>query len=202
MKNKLILILVVLIFIILMLVAWILYERLGANSAPQLMETEQTIPEQEEPAAAETTEQADTPEYPAPDFTVTDKDGNEIRLSDFLGTPVVLNFWASWCGPCKSEMPDFDTAFQEYGDSITFLMVNLTDGYQETVETASAFLEQTDYTFPVYFDTALDAASTYAVSAVPVTYFIDSNGNIIAKGQGALTMESIQQGIAMILPAE
>ena len=76
----------------------------------------------------------------APDFTVYDKDGNPVQLSDFRGKPVVLNFWASWCGPCKSEMPDFDKKAAEMAGDVTFLMVNLTDGYQETVESASAFV--------------------------------------------------------------
>ena len=97
-------------------------------------------------------------------------------------------------------MPAFEDAYQEYGDTIAFLMVNLTDGYQETVESASAFMDGTAYTFPVYYDTALEAASAYGVSAVPVTYFIDANGGIIAMGQGSLTRENIQSGIDMILP--
>ena len=57
----------------------------------------------------------------APDFTVTDAEGNEVKLSDFRGKGVVLNFWASWCGPCKSEMPHFQKAYEEYGEDVTFL---------------------------------------------------------------------------------
>ena len=203
MRNKLILVLVLLIFIILMLTAWILYDRLGADAPQQLLETETAA---EEPTAPVTEEaetqqpQPDTPVYPAPDFTVMDAGGNEVHLSDFLGTPVVLNFWASWCGSCKNHMPNFETVFQEYGDSIAFMMVNLTDNYQETMESASAFLAETEYTFPVYFDTALDAAANYGVSSIPVTYFIDVNGNIAAMGQGGLTADHIMQGIGMILP--
>ena len=59
------------------------------------------------------------------DFTVYDEEGNAVKLSDFEGKPVVLNFWASWCGPCKSEMPDFEEAYGEYGEEIQFLMVNI-----------------------------------------------------------------------------
>ena len=72
----------------------------------------------------------------APDFTVYDQAGNSYRLSDFQGMPVVLNFWASWCGPCKNEMPAFQKAFEIYGQDVHFLIVNLTDGQIETVETA------------------------------------------------------------------
>lgn len=67
----------------------------------------------------------------APDFTAVDGEGNEVRLSDYQGKPVVLNFWATWCGYCKEEMPDFQTAFEKYPD-VQFLMVNATDGVQET----------------------------------------------------------------------
>ena len=134
----------------------------------------------------------------APDFTVYDLEGNTHKLSDFRGKPVVLNFWASWCGPCKSEMPAFDAAYKQYGQDIHFVMVNLTDGYQETLESASGFLASSGYSFPVYYDTDLDAAQVYGVSSVPVTYFLDSNGYLIAVGQGALSAENLQKGIDMI----
>ena len=134
----------------------------------------------------------------APDFTVYDLEGNAFKLSDFRGKPVVLNFWASWCGPCKSEMPDFDAAYKQYGQDVHFVMVNLTDGYQETLESASGFLASSGYSFPVYYDTALDAAQVYGVSSVPVTYFLDSNGYLIAYGQGALSAENLEKGIGMI----
>ena len=134
----------------------------------------------------------------APDFTVYDLQGAAHKLSDFRGKPVVLNFWASWCGPCKSEMPDFDAAYQTYGQDIHFLMVNLTDGYQETVESASAFIADSGYTFPVYYDTDVNGAQVYGVSAVPVTYFIDAEGYLVAMGQGALSAENLEQGISMI----
>lgn len=102
---------------------------------------------------------------------VEDKDGNTIRLSDFLGKPVIVNFWASWCGPCQSEMPDFDTFYTEYGDDIVFMMVNLTDGSRETKESAQKFIDENGYSFPVYFDTDLNGASTYGASSIPATYF-------------------------------
>ncbi len=144
--------------------------------------------------------EATQPAELAPDFTVYDREGNAHKLSDYRGKPVVLNFWASWCGPCKSEMPDFQAAYQTYGSDIHFLMVNLTDGYQETVESASGFLADSGYSFPVYYDTDVDAARVYGVSAVPVTYFIDSQGYLIAVGQGALSAENLEKGIGMILP--
>ena len=136
--------------------------------------------------------------HQVPDFTVYDADGNAVKLSDFHGKPVVLNFWASWCGPCKGEMPDFDAAASELDGKVVFLMVNLTDGYQETVDSASAFVREQGFTFPVYYDTDMDAAITYGVSSVPVTYFIDAEGNGIARTMGAIGAEDLEEGIGMI----
>ena len=135
----------------------------------------------------------------APDFTVYDLEGNAHKLSDFQGKPVLLNFWASWYGPCKSEMPDFQKFYETYGEQVHFVIVNLTDGRQETVESASAFVEEMGYTFPVYYDTDIDAAMKYGVNAVPVSYFIDAEGRFVAWAQGAMTADMLQQGIDMVL---
>jgi len=137
--------------------------------------------------------------FMAPDFTVYDREGNTVRLSDFRGKPVVLNFWASWCGPCKREMPDFQEIYEKYKDDIHFVMVNLTDGAQETMKTATNFLDSSGYTFPVYYDKDTDAAYTYQVYGIPVTYFINSEGHLIAQGSSALDAETIKRGIEMIL---
>jgi thiol-disulfide isomerase/thioredoxin len=135
----------------------------------------------------------------APDFTVYDLDGNAHKLSDFRGKPVILNFWASWCGPCKMEMPDLETAYQEYGDQIQFMLVDLTDGSQETVEKASAFIKEQGYTFPVFYDTAMEGAYAYGVAGIPVTYFINGEGVFVAYYQGAMSADILQQGIEMLM---
>lgn len=135
----------------------------------------------------------------APDFIVYNEKGDEVTLSSFMGTPVVLNFWASWCGPCRSEMPDFQKAFAAQNGEIAFMMVNLTDGSRETKAAALKYIEQNKFTFPVYFDLDMDAAQAYGVTAIPTTYFIDKDGIVVAVARGPLDEATLQKGIGMIL---
>lgn len=128
----------------------------------------------------------------APDFTVLDKDGNTVRLSEKFGKPIVINFWATWCPPCKQELPDFDKLCKEYGDRVVFMMVNLTDGYRDTVDGTKRFVSGKGYTFPVYFDTKDNAASAYNVSSIPQTTFIDANGNIYTTRIGAMNEATLR----------
>lgn len=133
------------------------------------------------------------------DFTVLDMDGNEVTLESKIGKPLVINFWASWCPPCKGEMPDFEEVYQEKGEEITFMMVNLTDGGRETVDTAKSFLNDSGYSFPVYFDTQQSAAGAYGITSIPTTIFIDAKGQIIAGSTGAIDKDTLLKGIDMIL---
>ena len=191
MNKKLNLFILIGLLAILLITAAVGYDYLSKQNAPDLLATL---------SPTQATEGGQTaPRQEAPDFTVYDLEGKAHKLSDYRGKPVVLNFWASWCGPCKSEMPDFDEAYSQHGQSIHFLMVNLTDGYQETVDSASGYIAGQGYRFPVFYDTAMDAASTYGVSAVPVTYFIDAEGYLVAMGQGALSAEALARGIAMLI---
>lgn len=148
-------------------------------------------------AAAQTPEN-DTTAQAAPGFTVFNEAEEAISLSDLQGKPVVINFWASWCGPCKSEMPMFQDMYDTYGEELHFMMVNMTDGSRETVETAQAYIVEAGYTFPVYYDIDLEAAYAYYVSSVPATYFIDAEGNFVAYGLGALDEDAFMTGLEML----
>ncbi len=143
------------------------------------------------------TENGNTEDYSAPDFTVLDYEGNEVNLSDFKGKPVVINFWATWCYYCKEEMPDFNLAFEKYPD-VEFLMINATDGYQETVATAKKYIEEEGFAFNVYFDTESEAVNAYYVNGFPATFFIDKDGNLVTYANGMLDYESLEKGIKLI----
>ena len=222
MNKKIVVIIVAVAFVLLLVGAYALYGKLAEDAAPDQLSVqgeaapEEAAPKEEKPAEEpteeateepaqepETGEEAEEPaKTPAPDFKVYDLAGNEVHLSDFVGKPVVVNFWATWCGYCKMEMPEFEKKYQELGDEIQFMMVDLADGSGETVEAASAYIEENGYTFPVFYDTDTDAAMTYGVYSLPTTYFIDAEGNAIAQASGALDGETLQRGIDMILPRE
>ncbi len=160
----------------------------------------ETLPseDKETSAPSDTAENGETAADTASDFTMLDMEGNEVKLSDFFGTPIVLNFWASWCPPCKAELPDFEEACKRYEGKVTFLMVNLTDGQRETVEVAKSYIASQGYTFPVYFDTKYEAAYTYGVSSIPQTYFINADGSLEARATGMISAAQLEKGIGMI----
>ncbi len=148
-----------------------------------------------ETTANETTEDQTAGANMVPDFVVYTADGEKISLHDKIDKPVVLNFWATWCPPCKAEMPAFEAAYSKYGEKIEFMMVNMTDGQRDTVDVVKTFIEDNGYTFPVYCDKERDAAYTYAVQSIPMTVFIGSDGSLIDYHVGAMTEDALIQYI-------
>lgn len=135
----------------------------------------------------------------APDFKFLNMDGEEVHLSDYFGKPVVLNFWATWCGPCQMEMPYFDTAYKKYSENINFLFIDLTDGSRDTVESAKTFVDEKGFSFPIGFDTEYDGAYTYAVSSIPMTFFIDKDGVIQAYQIGTIDEGVLNEQLELLV---
>lgn len=135
----------------------------------------------------------------AKDFTVVNGMGNETSLSDNFGKPIVVNFWATWCGPCVSELPYFNNLYEKYKGQVTFMMVNMTDGYQETMEDVKKFMHENSYTFPVFYDTSYSASSAYSVSSIPMSLFIEADGTIENTHLGAMSEEVLENYIEDLL---
>ena len=177
----------------LLVIAAALYRSLSDRFAPGT-----TVPYS---PVSEETETAEVPsaEDLAADFAVFDANDTQVRLSEHFGKPLVVNFWASWCGPCRSELPAFDAAAKNNAGSVEFMMVNLTDGFSETVESVQSFLEENGYTFPVYFDTNEDAAQTYSVYSIPLTVFIRADGTVMDSHVGSMDETMLQSYITQLL---
>lgn len=130
----------------------------------------------------------------APDFTMEDADGKAVKLSDFKGKPVILNFWASSCSYCKAEMPYFQSAYQKYGDSAQFVMLNVVNSERSSNDGRN-FIQESTYTFPVFYETAGKAMGLYGLRGLPATIFIDSDGKIVQKAVGAITQPRLTNAI-------
>ena len=144
-----------------------------------------------------------TASQPAPDFTVYDANGGKVTLAGLMeaGKPAVLYFWASTCPPCRSDMPDFEAAFQKYGGEVQFIMVDAVGSMNgETRQAGSDYVAEQGFTFPVYFDDEQSAVMAFGLRAFPTTFFLHADGTIAAYGEGMLDTETLEKGIGMILP--
>lgn len=134
---------------------------------------------------------------PAPAFTLTTLEGNELQLADLHGQAVVLNFWASWCGPCRAEMPELEQAFQEYREQ-GLIVLGVNQG--EDPATVRGFLQQLGLSFPVVLDQQLQVSQLYHVNSLPSTFFIDRNGIIRDQVIGQMNTALLSERLRSIYP--
>lgn len=126
----------------------------------------------------------------APDFELKTLTGDTVKLSDYRGKKVMLNFWATWCPPCKEEMPDMEQLYQENGEEVVILAVNI-----DPQLNVQKFVSEMGITFPVLLDEKDEVNTKYQVLTIPTTYFIDKQGIIRNKYLSAMTKELMEQYI-------
>jgi peroxiredoxin len=160
--------------------AWIWVNRLPAEDAP----------------AAGALPPAPAVGHPAPDFTLTTAAGETIRLSDLRGTPVVQNFWATWCPPCRAELPELQSASKRLAGQVAVVGVNQAEARAEV----QAFADKLGLTFTVPLDENGAASRLYRVRSLPTTFFIDRSGVIRQMQIGPVTEATLAQLLKTIYP--
>ena len=127
------------------------------------------------------------------DFKLKDINGKEVSLSDFKGKNVLINFWATWCPPCKAEMPDLEKLYEENKNSdLVILAVNLS----EDKETIKSFMDKNNYNFHVLMDSNGDVAIKYDIASIPTSFFINKEGAIVQKKVGEMNLEEMRNYVA------
>ncbi len=206
-------------FIVIIVVATILYNQLVKSAptvsmVPTLAEytppakgeamKAQPAPDQEEVAEVDRDEAVGAedgqelgPVMPdIPLFTLDDEETSfdEVRA----GRPAIINFFASWCPPCKAELPHFEKAWQQYGDEIAFIFLDSIDGQRETKETINKFIAQFPFKGPVYWDEGI-FAYIFQTNSLPTTVFFDKDGRVVTGFLGMVSEEALHASIAQIL---
>lgn len=197
-KKKLGIVIAVLVVVV--AISWMLYNMYADRIDPVTGETgndaSQTIAEVS--TSDLETQEVVSMRSEAPDFTMQDANGNTVKLSDFKGTPVVLNFWTSWCSYCKSEMPYFESAYKQYGDKVKFVMLNIVNSERNS-EDGKNYIQNSGFTFPVFYETEGKAMAMYGVRGFPATFFIDKDGKLVDRNLGAISEEQLNRNTQSLL---
>ncbi len=200
MKNKSIIIGLI-VFVLFLGGIYLTYNKLSAKFQENNLKAQEELKKDNENQVEEnsTTSEEETKKL-ATDFLVYDGDNNPVKLSDYKGTPIVLNFWASWCPPCKVEMPYFKKVTDKYeDDELKVIMLNVTDGQKETMDSAKSYMEDNNYDMMTLFDMDLDASMKYGISGIPRTIFIDKDGNIVDDNIGMVTETYLNEMVEKIV---
>ncbi len=194
------------IVVLLLIVAWTVYDTLfvegknGANQQGSASSIEADEQFQVQPGTEESDKQVDTGPRKgevAPDFKLTTLTGDTLSLSDLRGKKVILNMWATWCPPCRAEMPDMQRFFEDHGDTVEIVAVNLTQS-ELSRENVDQFVEEFELTFPVVLDENSEVAKMYYAVTIPTSYVIDSKGIIQNKIIGPMSYEWMETAVNAI----
>jgi thiol-disulfide isomerase/thioredoxin len=167
---------------------WIVYTQTRALT---LSEDAQS---QDSPTAGDQPQAVTAVTGPAPAFTLTDLNGNRVSLSHFSGRPVVVNFWATWCGPCRVELPHLIEAYERERDEVVFLAISI----REREDTVRRFVEENEMPFIILLDSTGEVTSDYQVKGIPTTFFINRDGEIVARYVGPIPPHRLEQGLDRI----
>lgn len=135
--------------------------------------------------------------FAAPDFTLETLSGERMHLYENGGKPSLVNFWASWCPPCKVEMPHMQEAYEKYGDRVNFYMVDL--AFNDYLDGMKTYVEENKFTFPILLDETGDVAADYQILPIPTTFIVDGKGVIVRKFQGAMTRDQIMDVLKQVV---
>lgn len=139
---------------------------------------------------------AESSTKPTLNTTFEDTEGNIRELADMIDKPIILNIWASWCPPCREEMPYFQTAYDTHNDKINFIMLNATQSQPtETKEQVQSFVEEMGLTVPVYYDIEYNNMMKFGATVLPTTVLISSEGKVVEILRGMLTEEQLQTAV-------
>ncbi len=131
--------------------------------------------------------------YPAPDFTLKDLDGNTVRLSDLRGKVIFINFWATWCPPCRAEMPEIEAVHQEYKDKgVVVLGVDIS----EPESTVRQYIQEGGFSWTIVLDKTGEVSRDYQITAIPTSFFLDREGIIRVVNIGAMTKRAMEAKLA------
>lgn len=176
----------ILVIVIALLVSWTVFDLVLSKDKESSKEVESNVenPESPEIGIAIGNE--------APNFKLTTLEGEEVQLADYRGKRVFINFWATWCPPCRAEMPDMQKLYEEDNLDIEILAVNITES-EPSEENVKQFVEDFGLTFPILMDRNTEVASNYKVQAYPTSYMVDSKGIIQFIAPGAMNHDLMVQ---------
>lgn len=184
--KKIVLIVVIFIFIVVLALFWY-FNKKNINVLPA--------------PANHNTESTEKTSEKAPDITITDLNGNKVKLSTFRGKIVVLNFFSTHCPPCKREIPDFQKAYEKYGknNDVQFLCVSIIGALGEQKDDAKNYFNKNNFNLPLYLDEDASASEAFGVSSIPHTFIIDRDGNIKKSNLGMMDYETLQSELEKLL---